>query len=175
MSHFADKASDGFDGYSRAIERWGSKWGACRVEVTDPRANPLDITFESAWSPPTRLISAVSALFPDLLFGIYFDEESQAFIGYEIYSNGEIVEKYSDEPDPLSHPDISALYDAYQNDDANPTAENEYYDALNDYNNDLLDKACDEMEEIMRQYVQWQKRQYRRAKQGLSQQPFTPE
>ena len=56
--------SDGFDGYLDAIETWGSKWGACNVEIDDPALDgkTLSMRYESAWSPCDALISKICSM-----------------------------------------------------------------------------------------------------------------
>lgn len=76
------------DWYSWAIVNWGTKWGACRPEMDRVADDVLCINFESAWSPADELIRHISKMFPDLLFACAYTEESEAFIGWEVFLNG---------------------------------------------------------------------------------------
>lgn len=172
MSYFATSKEQGFDGWANAHEVWGSKWGACRIEIDDPDAVPLSMRYESAWSPPEGLLQRISAQFPSLIFGSYFDEESNAYVGWNVMCAGDIIDSFSLEPDPLADPVIGALHEQYEEDESK---EDEYYDALSEYNNALLDKAYDDMTDIMTQYATWKKNEKRRAKSGLSPTEFIPD
>ena len=150
----------------------GSKWGACRVEIDDPDAVPLEMRYESAWSPPEGLLQRISAQFPNLIFGSYFDEESNAYVGWNVMCAGKTIDSFYLEPDPLIDPVIGALYEQYEEDESK---EDEYYNALSEYNNGLLDKAYDDMTDMMTQYATWKKNEKRRAKSGLSPTEFIPD
>ena len=88
---YATLEENGFDGYKHAVEVWGTKWGACHIEVRSEQGEcPLHIYFESAWSPASGLIKAISTKFPTLVFGLQFTEEADFYSGYQLFQNGEI-------------------------------------------------------------------------------------
>lgn len=88
---YATLEENGFDGYEHACSVWGTKWGACDIEVNSERGKyPLHIRFESAWSPASGLIKGISAKYPTLIFGLRYTEEADFFAGYEIIQNGKI-------------------------------------------------------------------------------------
>ena len=38
---------------------WGTKWGACDIEITQDDEDFLEITFNTAWSPPEPIVHAL--------------------------------------------------------------------------------------------------------------------
>jgi len=88
---YATMEENGFDGYNHAVEVWGTKWGACDLEVNSRKGKyPLHIYFTSAWSPASGLIRGISTKYPTLIFGLRYTEEADFFAGYEIVQNGKI-------------------------------------------------------------------------------------
>jgi hypothetical protein len=89
--------------YDWCVANWGTKWGACSVDASMNVGRDADIAsltghFESAWAPATGLLERVSALFPTLVFGISFTEESSAFAGYTVWRGGTVVSDVDWEP-----------------------------------------------------------------------------
>lgn len=171
-SVFAMPEPDGFDGYSHAIERWGTKWGACSVEVDDEDAYPLHVRFESAWSPATKLIQEVSLLYPSLVFSMSYDEEGHQFCGWEIISNGQTIEEGSIDTDVM--PDwLQKLYDeANEKDDSGLW--DEYYEAHNDWRNENTDQMWIDAETVMNEYLVWKRKADRQRKEGRYVESFIP-
>lgn len=101
------------DWYDWNCAKWGTKWGACEVSITDVGDEFCNIKYESAWSPASGLIAKISSLFPKLMFSITFTEESDAFAGVEVFVNGEIIGEYVMEPELDELPDYEADEDAY--------------------------------------------------------------
>lgn len=83
--------------YGWNCEHWGTKWGACDVQVNGDIQEMNDgscllvIVMESAWSPATGLLKFISGLFPTLLFTNIITEEGDSFAGVEAYHKGNIV------------------------------------------------------------------------------------
>lgn len=137
-SVFAERNEDGFDGYGHALEVWGSKWGACSIRIDEPTERPLDLRFDSAWGPADQLIRQISGQFPTLTFGICFTEESDAFAGWLVFRNNELVaegEVSTEIPEG-----IEELLE---------TNEDEYYEKLMEYQNDKENSVFDLMEADM--------------------------
>lgn len=127
------------DWYDWNIDNWGTKW-APRVEDfdysdgVDGYGARIEMRYDTAWSPPSKLIQALSGLFPTLKFHTTFDEESQAYVGCEIFENGLMFEGYM-EPGTASVPsELSKRWEAIQ-----AKFENDDDDAFQD----LLDWQCD--------------------------------
>lgn len=150
---FASDATDGFDGYRNAHELWGSKWGACRVEIDDPEVNgkELFIRYESAWSPADGLICNISSLYPSLIFGTCSDEESRAFVCWSVFHSGDIIESGERDPNQLT-PELRELSDKAEADDADQNALEEWWEAHNEWNNYLVDQCSDDMLTVMKEY-----------------------
>lgn len=130
--------------YDWNCAHWGTKW-APRVEDFDFHNDATDgqwrveIRYETAWAPPTGLLVKLSELFPTLTFHTTFDEESQAYVGCEIFENGEIFEGYL-EPHQTNLPEgfperWEAIQAKFQNDD------DDAFQDLLDFQSDLKDVA----------------------------------
>lgn len=65
--------------YDWSITHWGTKWDACRPTLEHHEGGVAVINFETAWSPATPVILAMSVKFPDLTFEASFDEEAGFF------------------------------------------------------------------------------------------------
>jgi hypothetical protein len=85
------------DWYDWANDIWGTKWGACSVELRDHSWSKdrthsvVSVGFESAWCPATQLIQRISESYPNCVFGLSFTEESNAFAGCVGISNGQLL------------------------------------------------------------------------------------
>lgn len=171
-SVFASVESDGFDGYADAIEKWGTKWGACNVEVDDENSYPLHVRFESAWSPATKLIQSVSEQFPNLVFSLSYDEEGHQFCGWEVIANGETVEEGSLDTDRMPE-DLQKLYDEATEKDETILWD-EYYEAHNDWRNNNTDMMYTDAETVMNEYLVWKRKADRQRKEGRYVESFIP-
>lgn len=80
------------DWYQWRIENWGTKWDITEsfIEVDDP--TELLFVFDSAWAPPVAWLEKIASKFPELRFGISYEEPGIDFCGYYIFENGEVVE-----------------------------------------------------------------------------------
>ena len=130
--------------YDWNIANWGTKWSP-RVEDFDYDNDAVDgqwrveIRYETAWAPPTKLLQTLSRLFPTLTFHTTFDEESQAFVGCEIFVNGNVYEEYFEPGQDDLPGDFSKRWDAiqakFENDD------DDAFQDLLDWQSDLKDVA----------------------------------
>ena len=67
--------------YDWRVSNWGTKWNACYCYIRHSDGL-LEISFETAWSPPTGVYRAICAAYPDLeLVGKYI-EEGMCYAGY---------------------------------------------------------------------------------------------
>lgn len=67
------------DWYSWSIAHWGTKWGAYDFAVEGEV--PLTIKFDTAWSFPTPVFTALAAEFPTLTFDVVCFDEGWNFAG----------------------------------------------------------------------------------------------
>jgi len=130
--------------YDWNIAHWGTKWPP-RVEEFDLDDAQHDglwsihALYETAWCPPTKLIQKLSELFPTLVFHTSFDEESQAFVGCEIFSKGQEFSA-GFEPGTAEVPEgyaerWNAIKDKFDNND------DDAFQDLLDYQSDLKEVA----------------------------------
>lgn len=101
---FAKESDGGIDGYTAALDAWGTKWGDCETVIGHEHDNEVVIKYETAWSPASRLIARLSERHPNLVFGTAFVEEGNGFIGFEVVVAGETVAEGSGES-----PDVVAM------------------------------------------------------------------
>ena len=84
---------DGFNsgGYEWVTINWGTKWGiySCSLVIDKPGKTKgfLRYKFQSAWSPATKIIFAMSKKFPTLEFRLKYFERGQCFQGIYLVKN----------------------------------------------------------------------------------------
>ena len=107
FSDFVPRPQDIGEGwYNWSLENWGTKWGDCETrlaalpdcrEMTQFSAEQVKEAlgvkythwwFRSAWSSSGELIRRISLMYPQLVFGLTFVEESDEFIGWEMWFRG---------------------------------------------------------------------------------------
>lgn len=95
------------DWYEWCVANWGTKWGDRNLDwmtnVDDNGKVAKDaeyacVRFDTAWSPPTALMTRVSEMYPNLTFVLFFTEESDAYVGYEVFQKGVLVTQHTEEP-----------------------------------------------------------------------------
>lgn len=84
--------------YGWNLDNWGSKWGSYEEYWNEPfltgGGEPrmvLDGKFESAWCSPDLLIMNISRRFPNLRFGVAYEEWNMMFVGGYVYQAGSLV------------------------------------------------------------------------------------
>jgi len=84
---------DGFNlgGYEWCIKNWGTKWDACAPRATLDENDKVYYDFDTAWSPPTPAVLAMSRKFSFLLFELRYMEPGMAFKGRFECRNGEVL------------------------------------------------------------------------------------
>jgi HSP90 family molecular chaperone len=89
--------------YDYCINQWGTKWEAKEIDVQEESNNSLQITFDTAWSPPLPIYD----ILVDKGFEIKatYAEQGCAFMGY--YENNstystDLVQEFDDEDDFVS-------------------------------------------------------------------------
>lgn len=79
--------------YDWCCKNWGTKWDAVDPEVLIGENNAT-FYFESAWTPPTPVIKALTKMYPSLRFDHEYWEPGDVYYGHEIYENGDITFSY---------------------------------------------------------------------------------
>ncbi len=75
------------DWYSWCVQNWGTKWNACRTEMTEPFTideGYIEICFDTAWSPPLPIFEKIFAIFPNLAFHCSWRNEDEPELLYSI-------------------------------------------------------------------------------------------
>ena len=81
----------GFDNwYDWCISKWGTKWNTTDAILAKETPRSLHYYFDTAWSPPTGALVALSTQFPNVRIVIDVREEGMAFGGSMGIENGEI-------------------------------------------------------------------------------------
>lgn len=89
--------------YDKAVNTWGTKWEASNLSwavFTPTVDNHIEISFESAWSPPEFVYQQMIADGWDIT--AYFYEPGMGFVGkYGVDSDGLYEESYNIEDEPI--------------------------------------------------------------------------
>ena len=68
--------------YDWRVQNWDTKWDAYDVEVIDEDPDCIEIQFDTAWSPPEAICSALREQYPDLAISWFYDEPGCEIAGY---------------------------------------------------------------------------------------------
>ena len=69
--------------YNWRCANWGTKWDAYSMEIDEvDMPHGFEVTFETAWSPPEEIHSAISEQFDDLSMSWFYDEPGCEVAGY---------------------------------------------------------------------------------------------
>ena len=68
--------------YHWCIENWGTKWDADILGLDVQDYDTLEISFNTAWSPPEGVITKLREKFPELTFQCFYDEPGMGIAGY---------------------------------------------------------------------------------------------
>jgi hypothetical protein len=63
--------------YDWACNNWGTKWNACRAEITERYAGTVAIRFETAWAAPIPIFEALMERFPSISFEFVWQNEGE--------------------------------------------------------------------------------------------------
>lgn len=91
------------DWYDWSYDNWGTKWGDCDTDISEPMAFSdgsweVQARYMTAWGPADAGFIKVSAMFPTLLFTFDYDEEAGFFAGTQAIHNGASVFESMYEP-----------------------------------------------------------------------------
>lgn len=81
--------------YDWCIENWGTKWGTYRRETGEASEGEFFQNFDTAWSPPSELVAALSDMHPGLRFLLAFSEGGGGFAGTQTFVAGDVVRETS--------------------------------------------------------------------------------
>lgn len=81
-------------GHGVPVDETGAPLGVFDVECPDEAARPLVITFESRRTESDRVVLAISAAFPELLFGHLFLDECRGWVGWQVVRAGETLAEH---------------------------------------------------------------------------------
>ena len=68
--------------YHWNISNWGTKWDACNVEIGYADESQIEVTFDTAWSPPEPICAKLREMFEDIHVSWFYDEPGMEFAGY---------------------------------------------------------------------------------------------
>ena len=70
--------------YHWNIQNWGTKWDitADSVEIELEDSEMLEVSFDTAWSPPEPICKRLREMFPKSTFSWFYDEPGMEFAGY---------------------------------------------------------------------------------------------
>ena len=68
--------------YDWRIQNWDTKWDCYDVVVTDDDPENTEIEFNTAWSPPEAICSAIREQYPDVSISWFYDEPGMEIAGY---------------------------------------------------------------------------------------------
>ena len=68
--------------YDWRIQHWDTKWDAYDVSVDDDDPDQLEVSFNTAWSPPEAICSQIKEDYPDLAVSWFYDEPGVEIAGY---------------------------------------------------------------------------------------------
>jgi len=94
FSTFAPLGVENGWSYNKAIEVWKTKWDANEVEILNQSEEDLvlELSFETAWSPPSGVYSIMSKNY-GIETTAFYDEEGCDFFGKCIYSKEEELDE----------------------------------------------------------------------------------
>ena len=70
--------------YHWNIQNWGTKWDvtADSVEIELEDSEMLEVSFDTAWSPPEPICARLREMFEDIHISWFYDEPGMEFAGY---------------------------------------------------------------------------------------------
>ena len=68
--------------YDWRLQNWDTKWDAYDISVDDDDPDQLEVSFNTAWSPPEAVCSALREQYPDLSVSWFYDEPGCEIAGY---------------------------------------------------------------------------------------------
>lgn len=96
------RPQDDQDWYDWCIRNWGTKWPAQDIETElNLEERTLVVSYRTAWSPPTELLTYLSSEH-QLVMTNYYCDEAYGFVGQSVIQNGD---ETSETLEPYRHDD----------------------------------------------------------------------
>lgn len=140
----------------------------------------LDFYFSSAWDDTSDVVRKVSRRYPNLVFGIYYSEESQAFVGWKVFHRGFLIDG-DNYPVNILPPELQQMrdyidaVDSLTENDMDGVTEEDFYEAQTDWYNDKVDMAGNECNDCLLQFAQHLRNEARRQARGSQPREFVYE
>ena len=95
LNQLLDGVLEPYDWYTWRLVHWGTKWDLPKdISVTmDYKKRELVYRFDTAWSPPTAWVTAVSKRYPVLVFRLEYEESGCDFEGHVILKRGVVIDE----------------------------------------------------------------------------------
>jgi hypothetical protein len=77
--------------YDWQYENWGVKWGDSSTELDDSYEDGLFYRYQTPWGSADVAFKKISAMFPELRFQFFYDEEAGFFCGCHVMQAGEVI------------------------------------------------------------------------------------
>ena len=68
--------------YDWRIQNWDTKWDCYDVSIDDDDIEQLEISFNTAWSPPEAICNKIREDYPDVSVSWFYDEPGCEIAGY---------------------------------------------------------------------------------------------
>ena len=68
--------------YDWRIQNWDTKWDCYDVSIDDDDIEQLEISFNTAWSPPEAICNQIRKDYPDVSVSWFYDEPGVEIAGY---------------------------------------------------------------------------------------------
>lgn len=93
------RPTDGFNagGYGWCISNWGTKWGTYGGSGINKTTRGFSTGFQSAWAPPTPVVTALAAMYPKLKIQMNSFERGASYQCKANWANGELVQEVQGE------------------------------------------------------------------------------
>ena len=96
--------------YDWCCENWGTKWEACDLIAYQVDEHTLQLTFDTAWSPPDPIFQALTE--KGFEVEAYYVEYGMGFAGeYHSDADGNVTEEFSDNIDTHIPANVDEVFD----------------------------------------------------------------
>ena len=68
--------------YMWCVNNWGTKWEPDIADIEYADSEQLQLTFNTAWSPPEGIVEKLREKYPELTFQCFYDEPGCEIAGY---------------------------------------------------------------------------------------------
>jgi hypothetical protein len=99
--------------YGWSIENWGTKWNSYGFCMNDQKDDRVEFEFDTAWSFPEPIFTALSKEFPLLKFDVASFDEGHNFCLSGVYMDAfDVIDYYkSEDCDPLDDDVVAKIYE----------------------------------------------------------------